>query len=242
MILPKQSDAPHKYQMFRLLTAILSETQLATELIFKGGTCASLRGWLNRFSVDLDFDLPNKKMSGQFRHKFHILFNRLGFKIKDESHKYLQFFLQYPSKIGLRNTLKLEINDDVSPHNESEIANLNEINLSCRSQTQKTMVSMKMVAALKRYQDHRTIAGRDFYDLHYFFKQGYGFKKEIIEERIGMATADYLNKLEKFIIEKVTDKLLFEDLNPLLPAVDLKGSVKNLKKELLWMLRGLQTF
>ena len=57
MNLPRNEDAPHKFQMYRLLTAILSESKLSQQLVFKGGTCAVLRGWLDRFSVDLDFDL-----------------------------------------------------------------------------------------------------------------------------------------------------------------------------------------
>ena len=53
MILPKPEDAIHKIQLYRLLTAILDSPLLARHVYFKGGTCASMRGLLDRFSVEL---------------------------------------------------------------------------------------------------------------------------------------------------------------------------------------------
>lgn len=241
MILPKPIDAQHKYQMYRLLSAILSDVELAKVLVFKGGTCAVLRGWLNRFSIDLDFDLLEKTALQQYRQKLHKLFNELNFSIKDESQKHLQFFLKYPVTKDSRNTLKLEINDDVSPFNEKEIVTLNEINLTAITQTQSTMVANKLVASMNRYLQHGTIAGRDFYDLHFFLTKGFDIKKEIVEERTDLIFDVYIKKLIKFINTNVTDTILYEDLNPLLPQIKLKQSVKNLRKELLWMLEGLLT-
>ena len=239
MILPKLTDAPHKYQMYRLLSAILSDTVLAKSLIFKGGTCAVLRGWLDRFSIDLDFDLANTSFIPEFRQRLHKLFNTLDFEIKDESLHHLQFFLKYPASQGVKNTLKLEINDDVSKYNEQEIAILNELNLASLTQTQSTMVGNKLVAAIGRYEKHKTLAGRDFYDLHYFLTQGFKINKAIVKERTGITFDAYINKLIQFIETKVTDSILYEDLNPLLPQAKLKHSIIHLRQELLWMLKGM---
>ncbi|HIP71371.1 MAG TPA: hypothetical protein EYH05_08260, partial [Anaerolineae bacterium] len=49
--------AKHRIQLTRLLTEILDDPYLAASLYFKGGTCAAMLGYLDRFSVDLDFDL-----------------------------------------------------------------------------------------------------------------------------------------------------------------------------------------
>ena len=57
MILPSPKDALHRGQMYRVLTAIADSSFLSRSLIFKGGTCAAMQGCLDRFSVDLDFDL-----------------------------------------------------------------------------------------------------------------------------------------------------------------------------------------
>ncbi len=241
MILPKLTDAPHKYQMYRLLSAILADAVLAKSLIFKGGTCAVLRGWLDRFSIDLDFDLANASFIPEFRQRLHKLFTTLDFEIKDESQHYLQFFLKYPATQGTRNTLKLEINDDVSKYNEQEIVILNELNLASLTQTQSTMVGNKLVATIGRYEKHGSVAGRDFYDLHYFLTRGFEINKAIVQERTGMTFNTYINKLIKFIETKVTDTILYEDLNPLLPQIKLKHSIAKLRQELLWMLKGLST-
>lgn len=45
--------------MNRLLIEIVDQPVLAHNLVFKGGTCAGMLGYLDRFSVDLDFDLRN---------------------------------------------------------------------------------------------------------------------------------------------------------------------------------------
>lgn len=239
MNLPRIEDAPHKLQMYRLLAALINDNDLSSYLIFKGGTCAALRGWLDRFSVDLDFDLAEKGMKDVLRKKIRKLVKDLGFGIKDESVNHLQFFLKYDAEIGKRNTLKLEINDDVSKHNKSEIANLRELNLLVRTQTQDTMVANKLVAAMGRYKDHGKFSGRDFYDLRYFLANGYGINLEVVEERIGKKFNDYITELVVNIETKVTDELLYEDLNPLLSGLRIKKEVKNLRQELLWLLRGL---
>ena len=57
MLIPRREDAIHKAWLLRLLTAICEQPTLSQNLGFKGGTCAAMRGFLNRFSIDLDFDL-----------------------------------------------------------------------------------------------------------------------------------------------------------------------------------------
>ncbi|PJA52923.1 hypothetical protein CO166_03640 [Candidatus Roizmanbacteria bacterium CG_4_9_14_3_um_filter_36_11] len=57
MILPKREDVFHKVQLYRLLTGLIDSNLLSRSIYFKGGTAASMMGFLDRFSVDLDFDL-----------------------------------------------------------------------------------------------------------------------------------------------------------------------------------------
>ena len=57
MNIPNKKDALHKAWLYRLLEAIADNQKLVKVMYFKGGTCASMLGWLQRFSVDLDFDL-----------------------------------------------------------------------------------------------------------------------------------------------------------------------------------------
>lgn len=239
MILPRASDAAHKVQMYRLLSAILNDNWLSSQLVFKGGTCAVLRGWLDRFSIDLDFDLPDKKQFPRVKTLVDEIIESLGLEIKDQSQKHLQYFLKYPAPPMRRNTLKLEINDQVSPHNESEVANLAELNRLALTQTQSTMVANKMVAALGRLKNTGSVAGRDFYDLRYFLAQGYEAKREIVEERTGLSFTTYIKSLIEYIENTLTEEKLYEDINPLIEGNKVKKEVAHLREELLWLLRGL---
>lgn len=61
MLLPDSKQAIHKAWLYRLLAAIYDNQTLSGLLYFKGGTCAAMLGWLDRFSIDLDFDFVGKK-------------------------------------------------------------------------------------------------------------------------------------------------------------------------------------
>lgn len=239
MKLPRTTDAAHKVQMYRLLVAILNDNWLSQQLVFKGGTCAVLRGWLDRFSVDLDFDLPNSQVKLVTKNRIQEIISHLGYEIKDQSQKHVQYFLKYPAPPHTRNTLKLEINDQVSPYNESEIATLSELNRLAVTQTQSTMVANKMVAALGRLGSTGKTAGRDFYDLHHFLSQGYEINIKIVEDLTGIQYPVYIKKLIEYIEHQLTDDQLYQDINPLIPGREVKDIVKRLREELLWLLRGL---
>lgn len=51
MILPQPKDAVHKVWLYRILAGIFDSAFLADVLAFKGGTCAAMLGYLDRFSV-----------------------------------------------------------------------------------------------------------------------------------------------------------------------------------------------
>jgi len=57
MINISQQRAYHKAQLYRLLIRLLDDPEIASNIFFKGGTCSAMLGFLDRFSVDLDFDL-----------------------------------------------------------------------------------------------------------------------------------------------------------------------------------------
>ena len=73
------------------------------------------------------------------------------------------------------------------------------------------------MAVTDRYNVHKTIAGRDIYDVHYFLVHGYAYHGPVIQERTGLTPHDYLGRLIDFINELVTQTIINEDLNTLLP-------------------------
>lgn len=229
MIVPNKKDIRHKNQIFLLLREILKDPFLSQHLMFKGGTYASLRGVLDRFSVDLDFDLPNKEEKEKIRDICYNKFDKLKLSIKDESKNYLQFFLRYDAPDGERNTLKLEINDNVSKYNTYEKVLLEQVNMYCNGHTLDTMFANKLVACKDRFDNNGKIAGRDFYDIYKFFLEGLDINKEVIEDRMGMDYVEYLKSLIPFINLHLTEKVINQDLNPLMRQEDIDIVLPHIK-------------
>lgn len=239
MKVPRKSEILHKLAMYRLLERLLANPMIANHIYFKGGTCAAMLGYLDRYSIDLDFDLINKSMKDSLRQEIHQVIKSLNYTIKDESTKHLQFFIKYRDVENKRNTLKLEISDQVSVANKYQKAHLVEIDKYCQAQTIETMFANKLVALKARYDEGKGIAGRDMYDIHHFFSQGYDFIPEIIEDLKGKSWLEYIEELIVFIEKEVTEQYLYEDINPLVSAKKLGRVVPVIKGEVLIALRSL---
>jgi predicted nucleotidyltransferase component of viral defense system len=213
----RPEDILHKSYLNRLLMEMIDRPVLAHHLAFKGGSCAAMLGTLDRFSVDLDFDILKNADETVLRDEFHKVFEYLGLKIVGEFDKVLFFQLRYPNDPGKRNTLKMSCSNLVVMANQYKVQYFAEIDRLMNSQTIETMFANKLVAVTDRYDLHKTIAGRDIYDVHYFFVHGYSYHAAVIQERTGLEAKDYFGKLIDFIKEHVTQTIINEDLNTLLP-------------------------
>lgn len=237
MILPKPQDAYHKVQLYRLLIHLVDDSFLAQNLYFKGGTAAAMLGWLDRFSVDLDFDIQPEIDIKEIQARLKTIFEKLDFQIKDQSQKALQFFLKYKAKEGQRNTLRLDILPTASVKNRYQPLYLTEIDRYVYCQTKETMTANKLVALIDRFKEHKTIAGRDLYDIHYFLSQGFDYEAAIIEDRTGLKVIKYFQQLIEFIQKKVTQRVVDQDLNFLLLPSKFRQIRQTLKVEVLMLLR-----
>jgi len=213
----RPEDAIHKSYLNRLLIEIIDRPALAHHLGFKGGTCASMLGYLDRFSVDLDFDIIGTADEAGLRSEFHQVFEYLGLSVINELAKGLFFHLRYPSDPGKRSTMKISASNIRVSANQYRVQDLAEIDRLFTCQTIETMFANKLVAVMDRYQIHQTIAGRDIYDIHYFFIHGYTYHAPVIQERTGLTAKEYLRNLIDFIKKHVTQTTINEDLDTLLP-------------------------
>jgi len=240
MSLTDKNQIRHEIQIQRLLSEILDDNYLAVNAFFKGGTCARMLGFLDRFSVDLDFDLKEKADKKECRTRLYKIFRELDLEIKDESKRSLQFFLRYPGSgtLGEMNNLKLEALDKIYLSNRYEPKHIPAINRTAMCQTIDTMFAHKLIAPIDRQESGGKVAGRDIYDIHYFFSQGYSYRPEIIKERRGISVVDYFRQLEKFIGENLTRKTIEEDLNTLLDYNKFIKSRKYLKDETLGFIKS----
>lgn len=213
----KPEDIIHKSYMNRILMEIADNGILLQCLAFKGGTCASMLSYLDRFSVDLDFDLIKNEKEAIIRKELKDIFRHLGLTVKKEFDNVLMFQILHPSQPNKRNSIKVSINTNPPKSNIYKVQNLPEINRLMSCQTIETMFANKLVAVTDRYEKHNTIAGRDIYDIHYFFINGHNCSDKVIKERTGLDRNEYFAKLSKFISEKISQTTINEDLNSLLP-------------------------
>jgi predicted nucleotidyltransferase component of viral defense system len=215
---------------------IIDRPVLAHNLALKGGTCASMLGYLDRFSIDLDFDILKNADEIVLRNEFHQVFDHLGLKITGEFDKALFFQLRYPNDPGKRNTMKISGSNLVVNANQYKVQYFTEVDRLMNSQTIETMFANKLVAVTDRYELHQTIAGRDIYDIHNFFIHGYSYHSLVIQERTGLEPKEYFGKLIDFINEHVNQTIINEDLNTLLPNHQFQQIRKILLPETLSML------
>ncbi len=238
MILIKKEDILHKFQLLKLLTAIVDDPQISQSLYFKGGTCATMAGFLDRFSIDLDFDLKRIDDKIKLKTGLEKIFKAQDFTISNKKGPTLFYLLKYKAPPNRRNTLRFSVFEDIIKANDYKPILLPEIGRLVNCQTIETMFANKLVAPIDRFKKHEKIAGRDIYDIHYFFSQGYKFKDEIIKERTGVRVKDYIKILIEFIEDKITQKILTEDLSTLLPYPKFQKVRKTLKNEVLIFLKS----
>lgn len=215
-------DAKHKAWLLRLLSEMVDDTLLKQFLRFKGGTCASMLGFLDRFSVDLDFDILDETKTDQIKSNLKKIFTGLDLEIKNQSPKVLEFVLKYPAPENERNSLRLNIIGKNYKENIYENQLLPEIGRYFGCQTIDTMFANKLVDLS---------SGRDIYDIHYFFFTGQRFRRELIMERTGKKIPEFLKYLKKFIEKRVTTDLLIQDLGTLLSSDKMRFVKNNLLRE-----------
>lgn len=236
--MPNSKDAIHKAWLYRLLTGIYDNQILANSLYFKGGTCAAMLGFLDRFSIDLDFDYVGKnKDIVEIRKELEKVFKKLGLSIKDKSKNIPQYFLRYSANEGERNTIKVDITLPPPKSNIYKAVRLSDIDRVATCQTIETMFANKLVALIDRYERNGSIAGRDLYDIHHFFIKGFGYNEDVIVERTGQDLVSFFEGLSNFIDEKITQTIINQDLNYLLPPDDFQKIRGVLKKETLMFIK-----
>lgn len=240
MLLPRKQDAVHKGWLLRLLTAICEQKQLNSKLGFKGGTCAAMRGFLNRFSIDLDFDLlAEKDELPVIRKHFEKVFADLELVIKDKSTKVPQYFLKYPTEEKSdRSIIKIDTLFPVPAENSYENVRLPEIDRVVKCQTLETIVANKLITLISRYERTGKLAGRDIFDVHHFLFQGYPYKEKIICEQRKTTLSTFFRQLIEIIETKVNNTLIDQDLNLLLPNTEFQAIRKILKQETITMLQS----
>lgn len=175
----------HKNIMVQILKDLYSDTSISPFLGFKGGTAAYMFYGLDRFSVDLDFDLLNKNKEDYVFERVEQIIKGYG-KIKESKKKRfnLFFLLSYEEKAQ---NIKIEINRRFFG-SRYEIKTY--LGISMLVMTRDDMFANKLIAKHERFGK----TNRDIYDVWFFLKNNWPINKIIVEQRAKMPFADFLQK------------------------------------------------
>ena len=196
----------HKFLLIQILKDIYSDTVLSNCLGFKGGTALMFFYDLPRFSIDLDFNLLDKEQEDLVYNKVRKILLKYG-TIYDEAKKHFGPLVVLNYGYGERK-LKIEISNRVF-ENRYEIRNLLGINV--KIMVQEDMFAHKLCALL----DRNSITNRDIFDCWFFMEKRTPINKDIVEFRMEMPLAEYLQQCID-LLESMSDKGLLQGLGELM--------------------------
>ena len=217
----------HNSYLLEVLKAIYTDTSISPVLGFKGGTAAYFFYGLERFSVDLDFDLLEEDKQGEVFKKIAKILKKFG-TIKE---KYIKkntvfFLLSYREEL---HNIKLEIS---KRNNGSQYHLQNHLGVPVLVMVREDMFAHKLVALL----DRRKKANRDIFDVWFFLKNHWDVNQKLLEKRTGVSFKSYLKKCIGFI-EALSDKYILDGMGELLDQKQKAWVKTKLKNEVLFLLR-----
>ncbi len=224
------NQTKHKNILLKILKDIFTDSALGQTLGFKGGTAAYLFYNLERFSVDLDFDLLDLSKEDFIFEQIKTILEKYGNLKEAEKKKFnLLFILSYDAKEDNAQNVKVEINRrDFGSKYEVKTF----LGISMKVMTQEDMFAHKLMAMYERIG--RT--NRDIFDVWFFLKNDWPINKEIIENRSGMSFKDFLIKCID-LLDKMSGAGILAGMGELLDESQKNWVKINLKNDVLFLLR-----
>jgi predicted nucleotidyltransferase component of viral defense system len=219
--------------MLKILAEISQDAFLANNLGFKGGTACYFLYGLDRFSVDLDFDILNQKKEKEIKESLLKILKKFG-TIKTQTSIKLKYDKNYQAlKIDLSNRYERMIN------NTYQVQNIIS-GISLKVLKKEDIFAHKLFALTNRSAESQTsekfIANRDLYDINFFFKNNWKYNPQIIEAQTKKTVREYLQEIIRLIEKVVSEKKVLERLGDLVDKEQRNWIKNNLKKEILLQL------
>lgn len=212
--------ANHKTILIRILKDIYTDVTIGPFLGFKGGTAAYLFYDLNRFSVDLDFDLLDVSKEQYVFERITKILEEYGAMKESLKKRYTLFFrLAYADH---HQSIKVEIN---LRNFGSQYEVKSYLGISMKVMVKQDIVAHKMVAMTERIGK----ANRDIFDTYFFLKNNWPINERIIEKRTGLSMHQFLKKCIKEL-ESMSNVGILSGLGDLLDA-----------KQKIWVKNELRT-
>jgi len=222
--------AKHKNILVKILKDIYTDPSISPFLGFKGGTAATFFYGLNRFSVDLDFDLLDPEKEDYVFERVQTILENYG-TIKEARVKRfnLLYVLSYDDKDINAQNVKVEIN---RRELGSRFAVESFLGISMQVMVKSDMVAHKLCAMYERIGK----TNRDIYDVQFFLSHDWPVNKKIVEDRMGVSYREFLKKSID-VIEKLDSANILSGMGELLTEKQKSWVKTKLTSEVLFSLR-----
>jgi|SRR5579859_5815086 len=194
----------HEQILKNILRDIYTTPDLQGRLAFKGGTCLYMFYDLERFSVDLDFNVTASDFSEEIVN--NIL--KKYFILTDQKQKYFTWVWVGSYEKG-KSRVKIEINKRDYP---DTYINKDFYGITVPTMSPDCMFAHKLCAIT----DRKKLQNRDLFDAHFMFTKDFPINEKIIELRTEQNTKEYFTSLIDFIEKKVNPNTILEELGELL--------------------------
>lgn len=216
----------HEQILKNILRDIYTTTDLEGKLTFKGGTCLYLFYGLDRFSIDLDFNLTTESFNDQL--VTEIITKYLI--IDDQFEKHFTWFWLGSYEKG-KQKIKVEINKRDYP---DRYVNKDFYGLTIPTLAPDLMLAHKLCAIT----DRKKLQNRDLFDAHFMFTKQFEINEEIIKIRTGKTLKEYFIQLIEFIEKNVNPNTILEGLGELITDQQKDHVKVTLKRDLLFDLKS----
>ncbi len=194
----------HERLLKSILRDIYTSNELEANLAFKGGTCLYMFYGLDRFSVDLDFNLISPVFNSQ---KVTDILSKY-LVIDDYKNKYATWVWVGSYEKG-RQKIKVEISKREYP--DTYILT-DYYGLTIQTLSPSDMFAHKLCAIT----DRTKLQARDIYDAHFMFNKQWDINEVIIKARTGKSIKEYFPYLITYIQNNVTQNSILDGLGELL--------------------------
>jgi predicted nucleotidyltransferase component of viral defense system len=217
----------HKTKLFQILKELYSDTTISPFLGFKGGTATVMFYELDRFSIDLDFDLLDDTQEDHVFERVTSILKKHGSLKESRKKRFSQFFLvSYEDK---EHNIKVELN---RRRFGSRYEIKTYLGVSMLVMVPEDMFANKLMAMHERIGK----TSRDIYDVWFFLQHRFPINREIVEQR-SMMTFDKL--LQKCIsqLERMNNKNILDGVGELLTASQKDWARAKLREDTISLLR-----
>ncbi len=219
--------ATHKTILFQILKDINSDTTISPFLGFKGGTAALMFHGLDRFSVDLDFDLLDEDQKEYVFDRVINIVGRYG-NIKESHIKRFNLFIVLSYEDKARN-IKVEIN-------RRQFGSRYEIKTYLGVSMQVMVIEDMFAHKLMAMYEWIGKTSRDIYDVWFFLKSRFPINKEIVENRAQMPFDQLVEKcISK--LERMDNRHIIDGVGELLTISQKDWAKAKLREETIVLLK-----